>query len=125
VGFVREQNGVNNSSWNAFQYPPPEYLAAIKPHHDACVAKTGVTEGKTLIIIVNQRCLRRLKMQMRDDYVFFFYLFCRRNQKIQRRWNPWGWVAQVLYELYFPGNRCGELVNRLTCSILTVKNNGK
>ena len=25
-------------------WPPPELLEAIKPVHDACVAKTGVTE---------------------------------------------------------------------------------
>ena len=26
------------------EYPPPELLEAIKPAHDACVKKTGVTE---------------------------------------------------------------------------------
>lgn len=26
-------------------YPPPELLAALKPIHDVCVAKTGVTDG--------------------------------------------------------------------------------
>jgi hypothetical protein len=25
-------------------YPPPEILAALKPAHDTCVQKTGVTE---------------------------------------------------------------------------------
>jgi len=25
-------------------YPPPELLEAIKPYHDTCVTKTGVTE---------------------------------------------------------------------------------
>lgn len=25
-------------------WPPPELLQAVKPAHDACVAKTGVTE---------------------------------------------------------------------------------
>lgn len=26
------------------EYPPPEILEALKPAHDACVKKTGVTE---------------------------------------------------------------------------------
>lgn len=26
------------------EYPPPELLEALKPAHDACVKKTGVTE---------------------------------------------------------------------------------
>lgn len=26
-------------------YPPPELLAALRPIHDVCVAKTGVTDG--------------------------------------------------------------------------------
>lgn len=28
------------------QYPPPDLLAKWKPHHDTCVGKTSVTEGK-------------------------------------------------------------------------------
>jgi PBP/GOBP family len=29
-------------------YPPPELLEALKPMHDICVKKTGVTEGAIL-----------------------------------------------------------------------------
>lgn len=28
-------------------YPPPELLAALRPMHDVCVAKTGVTDGES------------------------------------------------------------------------------
>ena len=28
------------------EYPPPELLAALRPIHDVCSAKTGVSDGK-------------------------------------------------------------------------------
>lgn len=28
------------------QYPPPELLEHLRPLHDTCIAKTGVTDGK-------------------------------------------------------------------------------
>lgn len=28
------------------EYPPPELLEALRPLHDTCVAKTGVTDGE-------------------------------------------------------------------------------
>lgn len=28
------------------EYPPPELLEALKPLHDICLGKTGVTEGE-------------------------------------------------------------------------------
>lgn len=34
------------SIYSSVQYPPPELLEKWKPAHDACVGKTGVSEGK-------------------------------------------------------------------------------
>jgi PBP/GOBP family len=48
------------------QYPPPEYLAALKPHHDACIEKTGVTEGKKWLIT------RVCEVEIDAFTIFFF-----------------------------------------------------
>lgn len=59
-------------------YPPPDVLAALKPAHDACVQKTGVTEeaikefsdGK----IHEDEKLKCYMVRLPDSFLFAFHL---------------------------------------------------
>lgn len=84
-------------------YPPPELLAALRPMHDVCAAKTGVTDGN---IPSSSDELSAAQLIAPNANTDFLPEHCPNNARghpgVQRRRNPRGCGAQVLHELHFP-----------------------